>query len=181
MPNFDDYSDHFSDSELPEDVDNVWGKAGPIPPPLPLALPDADYSPSRDSLCLNLVAEVQDMTDMEALKSRHVSRIIQYNLQRVLDTAMFFGYELPEANPFAEGQVPYLDYYSGDIRVRVNGLLRKYELHSGRDRLGDRLLTNDEFAALVHWIDYLIDLGNNGAYDDVPHVLSCINTWVQTL
>jgi len=130
---------------------------------------------------MNLVHEVQQMHDIEELKSRHVSRVIQHNLQRVLDTASHFGYELPESNPFTEGQVPYLDFYAGDIRVRVNGLLRKYELHSGKPRVGERLLTNDEFSHLVYWVDYLIDLGNHGVYEDVPHALSCLNTWIQTL
>jgi len=179
MLDSDDYSDHFSPSELPED-ESPWDHSGP--PVVPSFSAEGDSAPTvKDSLCLGLVAQVQEMTDLETLKGRHVARIIQHNLQRVLDAASQYGYELPHSNPFTEGQVPYLDYYSGDIRVRVNGLLRKYELHSSGNRLGDRLLTPDEFVTLTHWVDYLITLGNRGDYDEVPYALSCLNTWVQTL
>jgi len=172
MPPSDDYLDTYSSFGYPNDGHRM-------PPKANAEATTSSYS--RRSLCLDLVDEVQGITELADLQSRHVSRIIQHTLQRVLDHVTYRGFDLPETNPFADGQVPYLDFFTGDIRVCVNGLLRKYELHSGPRRIGERLLTNDEFTSFVYWIDYIVELGNEGAFEDVPHALSCLNTWVQTL
>ena len=133
----------------------------------------------RSSTCLDLAHEVAKMPEAD-LRSRHVSRIIQNTLQRIVDATVWLK-DTPVRCPFVEAQVPYLDFFTGDVRVRLNGLLRRYELHSGPPHPSDRLLTRTEFSDLIYWVDYIIDLGNSLSYSEVPHVLACLDTWLQTL
>ena len=141
----------------------------------------ADYMPPEpEAYCLDLARQVDGLS-LEALRDQHVAHVIRNSVQSAIDEYVSAGLISLDATCLPEGRWPTLMLYSGDVRVRLNGGLRQYELHSGPPSLAERRLTNTEMASLIAWVDYLLHAAADGLPSDLEHTLRCVHTWVQQL
>jgi hypothetical protein len=130
---------------------------------------------------LGLVKHAQQYKTMESLRGALVNTMIRYQLQSHVDLVVRL-YKKPVL-PFVEGAVPLLDWYGGDIRIRLNPWLRHYELHSGKSHSGDHTLDVTDFKNLAELLDLMLSASFDEADSEAQaaRTLEAFDIYVQQL